>query len=761
MRPDGVLCRRLAALGALALATAAVPALATPTTRGTAAPGQRDTDPRPGQTKMVSVDGRGRPATAVAPTAATVQDPTGYDADNLTACWMSTTPGSSISDALVNTGPDISADGNHVVFVTSAALVSDDTNRSCDVYEYDRRTGHVARVSVSSSGTQSTASPLTGVASTSYASVSDDGRYVAFASDASGLVPKNQTSPAWNVYVHDVRTGKTVLASISSVGPPSASQTTVIYGSYMPRISGDGHYVVFVSAAGGLVPNQTGSAGRERIYRHDLRTGRTVMVSGSEADSSSCEWVTTDRDGQTVAYGCGGGALYVADMRSGRTRLVVSPMSLEPQTGCGAICDTYIGSIGGQALSGDGRYLVFISEASGLVPNKQNRNLCATPGGRDSADDVFVVDLRTNRIRRVSVDSDGEESLWGGGGGDASCWGGGGGGINNGGSISADGRFVTFRSMTNFFARDTGETTFFSTGIAGAQPGVCKPQTSQACPGDPAAYVYDTVTGTLDWISTTAAGGDIHGSWCATYGSPPVGNNGQSAPDLSVAFANALSGDGRYAVFTSCATDLVPKDHTNQWEVYLRDRGLVLGAGALAATGRLSVAGRPGFASTGVVSATARSAGVSDLIIAEGGELSGVTVAYRAGSQDLFVRESLQSMPPVTSAPLPAPILYGLDVTAAGVRYQVRAQHVLGPDYDAAGGASFGLFREGPGGSWSKIATLRGGYGTTGQEVVFSVPLADLGASNGARLSGMTAFTAVGSYLTGVTRMLDRLGVSS
>jgi len=745
-------------MGALALATAAVPALATPTARGTAAPGQLDTDPRPGQTKMVSVDGRGHPATAVAPTAGAVQDPTGYDADNLTACWMSA--GNAVSQTLVNTGPDISADGNHVVFVTSAALVPDDTNRSCDVYEYDRRTGHVARVSVSSSGKQSTASPLTGVASTSYASVSDDGRYVAFASDASGLVPKNQTSPAWNVYVHDVRTGKTVLASMSSLGLPSPSQTTILYGSYMPRISGDGHYVVFVSAAGGLVPNQAGRAGEERIYRHDLTTGRTVMVSGSETDSTSCEWVTTDRDGQTVAYGCGGSALYVADMRSGRTRLVVDPMSLEPQSGCGSICDAYNGSIGGHALSGDGRYLVFISEASGLVPNKQNRNLCSA-GGRDSADDVFVIDLRTNRIRRVSVDSDGEESLWGGGGGDASCWGGGGGGINNGGSISADGRFITFRSMTNFFGRDTGETTFFSTGIAGAQPGVCTPQTGVACPGDPAAYVYDTVTGTLEWISTTPSGGDIHGSWCATYGSPPVGNNGQSSPDLSVAFANAVSGDGRYAVFTSCATDLVPKDHTNQWEVYLRDRGLVLGAGTLAATGRLSIAGRPGFASTGVVSATARSGAVSDLITAEGGELSGVTVAYRAGSQDLFVRESLHSMPPVTSALLPAPILYGLDLTVAGVPYQVRAQHVLGPDYDADGGASFGLFREGGDGGWTKIATLRGGYGTTGQEVVFSVPLAYLGASNGARLSGMTAFTATGSYLTGVTRTFDQLAVSS
>lgn len=705
---------------------------------------------RAGTTQMVSLDSHGRPATAPPQV-----DPA-FTPDHLNACWFPTGTGGVLSNTLVNSGPDISANGRFVVFVSSAALVADDTNAACDVYEYDRVTRHVVRVSVSSTGKQSTPSKLTGVASTTYASVSADGRYVAFASDADGLVPASLTNPlAWNVYVHDTRTGKTVNASVSSVGSPGKSTGASIYGSYMPRISGDGRYVVFVSKAQGLVHDDTTPLGTEQIYRHDLRTGQTVVLS----NSSGCQWPTINATGQVVAYSCGSARVYAADLRTGQAKLVANTVAVDAGSSCTEICDTYVGSIGGSALSADGRYLVFVSEASGLVPNKHNRNVCSQPGMRDAADDVFVADLRTDRIRRVSVSPAGEEGAWGGGGGDASCWQGGG-GINAGGAISANGRYVTFRSMTNFFAQDVGYTTWLIGVLGGAGAGTCAPVTAQACPGDPDAYVYDTLTGSLDWISTTPDRGESRGDWCRTFGSPPDGHNGQSAPVDSASYADAISGDGRFAAFTSCTTGLVPNDHTNQWEVYLRDRGTVLGAGGLAASGRLSVASRPGFARTGVVSVAA-SPGAGAATPLAGGALSGATVAYRASSQDLFVRESLQSMPAVGPAAVSDPaLLYGFALTVDGIDYEVRVQRVLGPDYDAAGGASFGLFRETSGGSWTKVATLRGGYGTTGQEVVFSLPLANIGAQSGARLRGLTAFTAFGSYFTGSIRTLDRVVLS-
>src|SRR5204862_8198297 len=104
-------------------------------------------------------------------------------------------------------------------------------------------------------------------------------------------------------------------------------------------------------------------------------------------------------------------------------------------------------------------------------------------------------------------------------------------------------------------------------------------------------------------------------------------------------------------------------------------------------------------------------------------------------------------------------LVYGLDFTANGTSYEVRAQRVPGLDYDAAGGASFGLFKQDAvtGLYTHKVATLHGGYGTTGAEVVFSLPLRDIGLQDGGRLTNATAFTAVGSYELGVVHILDSL----
>lgn len=65
------------------------------------------------------------------------------------------------------------------------------------------------------------------------------------------------------------------------------------------------------------------------------------------------------------------------------------------------------------------------------------------------------------------------------------------------------------------------------------------------------------------------------------------------------------------------------------------------------------------------------------------------------------------------------PAAYGLDFTAGGERYEVRAQRVPGADFDAKVGASFGLFRQDPTtGLFAKVAALKGGYGTVGESVV-------------------------------------------
>jgi hypothetical protein len=132
-----------------------------------------------------------------------------------------------------------------------------------------------------------------------------------------------------------------------------------------------------------------------------------------------------------------------------------------------------------------------------------------------------------------------------------------------------------------------------------------------------------------------------------------------------------------------------------------------------------------------------------------GGKLVAARMAFRPQLQDLYLRLDLQTMPTVALAN-PA-IVYGVDLTVDGARYEVRAAGV-GPLV-----ASFGLFRRTTGGVWTKVADLHGGYGTTGQQVVFALPLRAIAAQNGTQISAVTAFTALGSYYAGAAHLLDQI----
>ena len=128
-------------------------------------------------------------------------------------------------------------------------------------------------VSASSSGTPS-GSPSIGLG-TSEASISDAGRYVAFASDAKNLVPNDTTNEA-NVYLRDTCIGapsgcapSTTLVSANTAG---AVGTTTGNGSYVPSISGNGRYVFFQSDATDLVSGKN-STGKFQLYLRDTCTG--------------------------------------------------------------------------------------------------------------------------------------------------------------------------------------------------------------------------------------------------------------------------------------------------------------------------------------------------------------------------------------------------------------------------------------------------------------------------------------------------------
>src|SRR2546430_197627 len=166
----------------------------------------------------------------------------------------------------------ISADGRYVLFASAASnLVPHDTNGLEDIFVRDRRTGKTTRVSVTSRERQATGSPThTG---SNAPLISGDGRYVAFHSDASNLVP-GDTNRVFDIFVRDRLVGETSRVSVSNTGA-QANAETLGSGS----ISADGRYVFFGSMASNLVADDTNDT--EDAFIRDRVAHRTILASRS------------------------------------------------------------------------------------------------------------------------------------------------------------------------------------------------------------------------------------------------------------------------------------------------------------------------------------------------------------------------------------------------------------------------------------------------------------------------------------------------
>lgn len=314
--------------------------------------------------------------------------------------------------------PSISADGRYVAFGSRAAnLVPGDTNDSEDVFVHDRIEGRTARVSVASDGTE-------GNWSSYEPSISADGRFVAFSSLASNLVP-DDTNGFEDVFVHDMLTGATSRVSVSSSGEEADGP------SGLPTITADGRYVAFMSAAWNIVASDTNNM--LDVFVHDRATKETTRVSvasdGTEANGHS-GWPAISGDGRCVAFSSVASNL-VSNDRNG-----VDDVYVHDRVTCTTVRVSVAsnGAEGNNAsydasISADGRYVAFSSAASNLVPNDTNE-----------AEDVFVHNRATGETIRVSIARDGSEAN----------------SQSTQPSISADGRYVAFVSYgTNLVAGDT------------------------------------------------------------------------------------------------------------------------------------------------------------------------------------------------------------------------------------------------------------------------------------------------------------------
>jgi Tol biopolymer transport system component len=388
----------------------------------------------------------------------------------------------------VSYASSISADGRYVVFASHANnLVPGDTNGAADIFVHDRQTGQTSRVSVASNGTQGN--------SKSYGpSISADGRYVAFHSDASNLVP-GDTNGTRDVFVHDRQTGQTSRVSVASSGTQGNGT------SYSRSLSADGRYVVFYSHANNLVPGDTN--GRTDVFVHDRQMGQTSRVSVASDGAQGNDWSYDpfiSADGRYVVF-----ASYASNLVPGDTNGTHDIFVHDRQTG--QTSRVSVASNGAQgndwsqspSISADGRYVAFYSDASNLVP-----------GDTNGVKDVFVHDRQTAQTTRISITSNGTQ----------------GNGESDRSSISADGRYVAFQSWAQ-----------------------------NLVPGDTNVkydiFVHDRQTGLTSRVSVASNGAQ--------------GNGESGYPSISA--------DGRYVAFHSDASNLVPGDINGVLDVFVHDRG--------------------------------------------------------------------------------------------------------------------------------------------------------------------------------------------
>jgi hypothetical protein len=386
--------------------------------------------------------------------------------------------------------------------------------------------------------------------------------------------------PLMSVAVLGQQGPPTGLISVNGTGFGSGNGGAAFGPPNFARISRDGRFVVFVSEQNDLVLNDTNSS--IDVFLRDRLTGQTKLVSvnasGTGPGNSFSGSPVITPDGRYVAFKSSAsnlvsddsstmshGDVYVRDMLLGMTRQVSRNLS---NTGRG---NGESGWNDPLAISADGRFIAFISSATDLVPNDNNNQI-----------DAFVRDMQTNTTILLGIDSTGAASGTSGSGNPA---------------ISADGRYVAFRSSANFFVRDmqTGVTRLVTanrSGAGGNGPADDRAENDLAISADGRfvafvssasdlvegdnnsrqdVFVRDTQTNTTRLVSVNAAG---------------------------TASGNANSGeftmtpDGRFVAFVSAASDLAPGDSNADQDVYVRD--MTTGVTTLVSVNRNGAAGGVG-----------------------------------------------------------------------------------------------------------------------------------------------------------------------
>jgi hypothetical protein len=350
--------------------------------------------------------------------------------------WASTS-GNAYSD-----NPAISSDGRYVAFASDSTNLGTvaDTNGVRDIFLYDNQNATVRRINLSQQGVQANGA-------SNHPAISSDGRYVAFASEATNLIV-GDTNGFSDIFVVDSITGTIARESVTTAGGQANGS------NFKPSISADGRYVVFESSATNLVSPAT-AVGVTHLYLRDRTAATTTLVdratgvAGAVGNGGSLQ-ASISANGRYVAFASDATNLVAGDTNSKRDIFV---RDLTAATTIRVSVST-AGTEGNAAsrapsISATGRFIAFGSEASNLVA-----------GDTNAVSDIFVYDRDVNNsgtfdtggnvaTRRVSVSSAGAQAADPSGASFHL------GSVNP--SISSDGRYVTFASLAdNLAVGDSG-----------------------------------------------------------------------------------------------------------------------------------------------------------------------------------------------------------------------------------------------------------------------------------------------------------------
>ena len=304
----------------------------------------------------------------------------------------------------------LSADGRYMSYENDGAI-----------FVLDFQSGLSELVSISSGG-------VPGNSPSNFASISADGRFVAFSSASNNLVPAD-TNNSRDIFVHDRDTKTTERVSISSAGIQSDG---VNANSLSCAISADGYSIAFASTADNLVANDSNNL--PDIFVHDRRhrTTELITISSSGEPANGYSYILVESisaDGQRVVFASEAsnlvpgdtnefGDIFVRDRAAQNTsRVTVATDGTQARGGSG---------VNLPSISANGRYVAFATDASNLVAGDGNGEM-----------DIFVHDLQSRVTTRISEA---------------------GGSIYDSGSFSADGRTLAFSSYANLVSGDTNGT---------------------------------------------------------------------------------------------------------------------------------------------------------------------------------------------------------------------------------------------------------------------------------------------------------------